>query len=144
MADINGMWLGTYWQASQPTRFDATLLQSGNYLSGCILDDSNLGEAQIDGEIVGRRIQFTKRYLTTSPHIVTYTGLLSEDANSMQGNWTIGRLHSGKWEAHRNSEDLMADFKNQLEKRLPVAVGQEGGLQRSYPNKFGSTSPRCN
>lgn len=124
MADVNGTWLGTYWQQNQPTRFEATLLQSSNHLTGRILDDNNLGEAQIDGEVVGRSIQFTKRYLTTSPHLVTYTGVLSEDANSMQGKWSIGLLHSGTWEAHRQGEDLMADLNNQLEKRIPAAVEQ--------------------
>lgn len=124
MSDISGAWLGTYWQENQPTRFEATLIQSGNQFSGSILDENYLGEAQISGEIVGRRIQFTKRYLTTSPHIVTYVGTLSEDTNSMQGKWSIGLLNSGSWEAHRNSEDLMIDLKNQLENRVPAAMGQ--------------------
>lgn len=122
MTDVNGMWLGTYWQNSDPTRFEATLIQSGNHLSGRILDDNYLGEAQIEGEVVGRSIQFTKRYLTTSAHLVTYTGTLSEDTNYMQGKWRIGSLHSGTWEAHRNSQDLMTDLKNQLEKRVPIEV----------------------
>lgn len=127
MADINGMWLGTYWQESTQTRFEATLVQSGSSLSGRILDDGNLGEAQIDGEVVGRSVRFTKRYLTHVRHTVTYTGLLSEDANSIQGEWAIGMLHSGPWEAHRNNEDLMADLKNQLEKKVPVVAGEPVG-----------------
>jgi hypothetical protein len=119
MADVNGMWLGTYWQNGNPTRFEATLIQSGNSLSGRILDDNNLGEAQIDGEVVGRSIRFTKRYLTTAAHSVNYAGTLSEDASSMQGQWKINSLHSGSWEAHRSGEDLMADLKNLLEKEVP-------------------------
>lgn len=126
MADINGMWLGTYWQNSDPTRFEATVIQGGNHLSGRILDDNYLGEAQIEGEIIGRNVQFTKRYLTTSTHLVSYTGTLSEDANYMQGKWSIGSLNSGTWEAHRNNQDLMTDLKNQLEKRVPIeAVGKK-------------------
>lgn len=124
MADINGMWLGTYWQESTQTRFEATLVQSGNSLSGRILDDGSQSEAQIDGEVVGRSVRFTKRYLTHAKHIVTYTGLLSEDANSIQGEWAIGLSHSGPWEAHRNNEDLMADLKTQLEKKVPVVAGE--------------------
>lgn len=124
MADVSGMWLGTYWQENRPTRFEATLVQSGNHLNGQILDDNELGEAQITGEIIGRSLQFTKRYLTTSAHLVTYTGVLSEDANSMQGKWSIGSRYSGKWEAHRSGEDLLADLKNQLENRVPVAMGK--------------------
>lgn len=126
MADVNGMWLGTYWQSGTPTRFEATLIQGGTHLSGSILDDNYLGEAQINGEIVGRSIRFTKRYLTTSPQTVTYTGTLSEDANSMQGKWNIDLFHSGTWEAHRNSQDLMTDLKNRLEKQVPVeAIGKK-------------------
>ncbi|NJO40201.1 MAG: hypothetical protein HC769_12560 [Cyanobacteria bacterium CRU_2_1] len=120
MADVNGTWLGTYWQAGTPTRFEATFIQSGNSLSGRILDDNHLGEAQIDGEVVGRSIRFTKRYLTPSHHSVSYSGTLTEDANSMQGNWTIGVLYSGSWEAHRNDENLMADLRNRLEQKVPV------------------------
>jgi hypothetical protein len=120
MADVNGMWLGTYWQNGNQTRFEATLIQSGNRLSGRILDDGNLGEAQIDGEVVGRSIQFTKRYLTSAGHSILYAGTLSEDASSMQGQWKINSLHSGAWEAHRSGEDLMADLKNSLEKETPA------------------------
>jgi hypothetical protein len=121
MADISGAWLGTYWQEGIPTRFEATFIQSANALSGSILDDCYLGESQVAGELIGRSIRFTKRYLTTSPNPVTYTGTLSEDANAMQGNWSIGRA-SGSWEAHRNSEDLMADLKNRLTADIPVSV----------------------
>lgn len=122
MTDINGAWLGTYWQEDQQTRFEATLIQSSNALSGRILDDGNLGEAQIIGEVVGRTVQFTKRYLTTSPTPIHYTGTISEDANSMQGKWSMGRTTSGFWEAHRSGSDLMADLKNRLEKKIPVAA----------------------
>ncbi|MBD0390443.1 MAG: hypothetical protein ICV54_29085 [Nostoc sp. C3-bin3] len=49
MADINGNWLGTYWQDEMPNRFEAAFVQSGNILSGSILDDNYLGEAQVSG-----------------------------------------------------------------------------------------------
>jgi hypothetical protein len=124
MTDVNGAWLGTYWQNGVPTRFEASLVQSGNTLSGNILDDGYLGEAQVGGEVIGRSIQFTKRYLSSSPNPIDYTGTIAEDANSMQGKWAIGRV-SGRWEAHRNSDDLMANLKNRLEKRVPLTVGQD-------------------
>ena len=85
MADLSGTWLGTYWQRGVPNRFEATLLQSGNTLAGSILDDNYLGEAKLIGEVFGRRIQFTKRYLTTSPDPVSYTGTLAESEDFMQG-----------------------------------------------------------
>ena len=123
MADINGVWLGTDWQEGTPTRFEATLVQGGNSFSGRVLDDGYLGEAQVDGEVIGRSIRFTKRYLTSSQQIITYSGTISEDANSMQGNWRIDRFHSGNWEAHRNNDDLMANLKNVLEQKTPTLVG---------------------
>lgn len=122
MPDVSGLWLGTYWQEGNPTRFEATLVQGGNALSGRILDDGYLGEAQIDGEVVGRSIRFTKRYLAQSQHIISYSGTLSEDANSMQGTWRIGLFHSGQWEAHRNNDDLMQSLKTVLEKKVPVVT----------------------
>ncbi|MBF2051442.1 MAG: hypothetical protein EDM05_014720 [Leptolyngbya sp. IPPAS B-1204] len=120
--DISGTWLGTYWQNGLPTRFEATFVQSGNSLSGSMLDDNYLGEAQLSGEVVGRSIRFTKRYLTSSPNPVDYSGTIAEDANSMSGNWRIGWLYSGKWEAHRSNQDLMADLKNRLEQKVPATA----------------------
>lgn len=120
MINISGTWLGTYWQDGVPTRFEVTFVQSGNALSGNILDDSYLGEAQVSGEVTGRSIRFVKRYLTTSPSSVDYSGTIAEDANFMSGNWKIGRWFSGNWEAHRNNTDLMASLKNRLEQQIPV------------------------
>ncbi|MBD2260880.1 hypothetical protein [Pseudanabaena sp. FACHB-2040] len=117
MADLSGMWLGTYWQAENPTRFEATLVQGGNTLSGRVLDDNYLGEAQIQGEVVGRRVSFAKRYLTTSPTAIQYTGTVSEDGNHIQGEWTIGRFDTGPWEAHRSQDDLVVDLQATLEKQ---------------------------
>lgn len=122
MNDITGTWLGTYWQNGDPTRFEATFVQGGNTLSGRILDDSMLGEAQVTGELVGRSIQFTKQYLTSSAQPIRYSGTLSEDGNSMSGKWTIDKRHSGSWEAHRNDNDLMASLQARLAQRVPVSV----------------------
>lgn len=110
MADLSGTWLGTYWQAGIPTRFEVTLIQSGNTLSGSVLDDSFLGEAQLAGEVIGRRISFTKHYFTSSPDSINYSGTLSEDEDFMQGQWNIARWDSGTWEARRSGEDLMAEL----------------------------------
>jgi len=123
MADLNGSWLGTYWQNSNPTRFEATFVQSGNALSGRILDDSALGESQINGEVIGRSISFSKRYLTRSFQEVKYTGTLSTDGNSINGQWRIGK-DQGPWEAHRNSNDLMAEFKARVSKEMLAGAGR--------------------
>jgi len=83
-------------------------------------DDSYLGEAKLSGEVIGRHVQFTKRYLTTSPDTVSYTGTLGESFDFMQGEWRLGRFASGPWSARRGGEDLMADLKTRLADRVPV------------------------
>ena len=121
MANVSGSWLGTYWQNANPTRFEVTFVQAGNTISGNILDDSPLlGEAQATGEIMGRAIRFTKRYLTTSIYPITYSGLIAEDENSMQGSWTIQGLESGNWEAHRSGDDLVAELQKRRLEAMPL------------------------
>ena len=126
MADISGSWLGTYWQDEAPTRFEATFVQGGNALSGVILDDGHLGEANVGGEVIGRSIQFTKRYVIGSQMTIRYTGTLSEDENMIYGDWSISSTRrgnlQGKWEAHRSDNDLMADLKNRLSQQIPVGM----------------------
>ncbi len=125
MKDINGAWLGTYWQAGVPTRFEATLVQSSNALTGNILDDSALGEALITGSVTGRSIQFTKRYVTGYSHVIEYAGTISEDESFMSGDWKIDYRHSGSWEAHRNSNSLIAELQTRLEKPVALAGSAE-------------------
>ena len=121
MADLNGAWLGTYWQDGQPTRFEATLIQSNNVLTGSILDDGPCGEATLNGEILGRRVSFIKRYVASQPYPVQYTGTVSEDGDYLQGDWTLGgSMGSGTWEARRNADDLMADLTKLLSKQLSL------------------------
>lgn len=121
MANVSGSWLGTYWQNANPTRFEVTFVQAGNTISGNILDDSPLlGEAQATGEIMGRTIRFAKRYLTTSIYPITYSGLIAEDENSMQGSWTIQGLESGNWEAHRSGDDLVAELQKRRLEAMPL------------------------
>ncbi len=121
MADLNGDWLGTYWQSGTPTRFEATFVQSKNSLSGSILDDNYLGEASVSGEVIGRSINFTKCYLITSPHPVKYIGTLSEDENYIQGKWTINPRCFGVWEARRSGENLIVDLQTRLQQQFKVS-----------------------
>ncbi|MBE9216313.1 hypothetical protein IQ247_27240 [Plectonema cf. radiosum LEGE 06105] len=122
MADVNGTWLGTYWQQGNPTRFEVVLMQSGNSLTGNILDDGYLGEAKLSGEVIGRRISFTKRYFTSSPDAVEYIGTISEDEDYIQGQWKINRWDSGSWEARRSGEFLSLEIANKAEKKVPLTT----------------------
>jgi hypothetical protein len=107
MADLNGTWLGTYWQRNNPTRFEASIIQAGNTLSGNILDDNYLGEARFSGTVTGRQINFIKRYLMSSSEPITYMGTISEDEDYIQGYWNIGLIFSGEWEARRSGDNLV-------------------------------------
>ena len=119
-SDISGMWLGTYWQRENPTRFEVSFAQGGNTISGRVMDDGYLGEANISGTIAGRRLTFVKRYLASSQAPIEYTGTLSEDANYMSGEWRIGLSDSGRWEAHRNEDDLTQELKSVVAKETQL------------------------
>ncbi len=120
MADVSSTWLGTYWQQGIPTRFEVTLIQSGHTLTGRMLDDSDLGEAQLTGEVVGRRINFIKRYFTTSPDPITYLGTISDKEDYMQGQWSIKLWDSGSWEAQRSGNTLIADLQTRIQKKVSL------------------------
>ncbi len=121
MADISGAWLGSYWQGDSQTRFEVTFVQAKNTLTGRVLDDGPLGEAQISGDVTGRGISFSKRYVITSIHVIHYSGTISEDETFMSGTWTIKGNGSGRWEARRNSDDLMAELNARLAKQTTLA-----------------------
>ncbi|WP_013322560.1 hypothetical protein [Gloeothece verrucosa] len=117
MQDLSGCWLGTYWQEEIPTRFELTLVQGGNTITGNILDDSHLGEASLVGEVIGRKIRFIKQYLLASRHKVHYMGTISVDQNFMQGQWQIEWL-SGTWEAHRQEDHLTLNLETRRQQVL--------------------------
>ena len=131
MAELTGPWLGSYWQAKTPTRFEATFVQARNSLSGRIVDDGNLGEAQVDGQVTGRQISFTKTYFNNASYTIQYTGTVSEDGNHISGQWRLngrnmGRLsakYSGPWEAHRSDNDLSKELQAILAKSTPKMAG---------------------
>lgn len=123
MADLTGSWLGTYWQDGEPTRFEMTLVQAQNSLSGSILDDSYLGEATLSGEAIARSVSFTKTYVTSSPYAIAYRGTVSEDENLIQGTWLITAKLSGQWEARRSDDGLMAELKRLQTQQIPAEMG---------------------
>ena len=126
MAELTGPWLGSYWQSDTPTRFEATFVQARNSLSGRILDDSPLGEAQIQGQVTGRQVSFTKRYFSTPSHTIQYTGTVSEDGNHINGQWRIDAKNNGAWEAHRSDNDLSKELNAILSKSIPELASTKG------------------
>lgn len=108
--NISGCWLGTYWQAGQPIQFEAAFVQGGSVVDGRMLDANYLGESSVKGELLGHRIFFIKRYLTTSPNPIRYSGALSEEGNYMYGHWRIGSFDSGRWEAYRSHDGLAEEL----------------------------------
>lgn len=126
MAEVSGAWLGTYWQGDSQTRFEITFVQAGNTITGRVLDDGPLGEAQLSGSVTGRRIEFSKRYVTQGgAAAIAYTGTIDENETFMAGTWSIRGDGSGRWEAHRNSDDLMADLKARMEKKTSLVGAAE-------------------
>ena len=125
--DLTGTWLGTYWQAnSDLTRFEASLVQGLNTLSGNILDDGWLGEALVTGERSGMGLQFVKRYLSGSHDVVIYTGTIADDGDAMHGSWRIGQGDRwvGTWEAHRKADGLMEELTRQIRNQNLAGVGR--------------------
>jgi hypothetical protein len=118
MKSLSGTWLGTYWQQGIPTRFEVALIQSGNTLSGRILDEHPLGEAFLTGEAIAAKVNFLKRYLTGSRHVVVYTGTVGSDRDYMYGRWQINFNQTGHWEAHREGDNLIFDLKAFRQKQL--------------------------
>ncbi|MEO1374334.1 MAG: hypothetical protein AAFW70_08460 [Cyanobacteria bacterium J06635_10] len=124
MADVNGTWLGTYWQNGNPTRFEVVLVQSGNSLTGNVLDDGYLGEAKLSGDVIGSRISFIKRYFTSSPDAVEYIGTISEDEDYIQGQWKITSWDFGPWEARRSGESLSLEVGKKAAKKTPITISK--------------------
>ncbi len=120
MANLSGTWLGTYWQENLPTRFELTLVQGGNTISGNILDDSALGEASLVGEVIGRKISFNKTYIGSFRHSVQYVGTISANEQFMSGKWRIFRLR-GNWEAHRIDDNLTLNLESLRQLKIPVS-----------------------
>lgn len=121
MTDLSGTWLGTYWEQKQPVRFEMTLIQGGNTISGNILDNNELGEASLTGTITGRSVSFTKKYLMGSRHTVKYSGTVSENGNTIQGKWQI-LTFMGAWEAQRSDYNLSLEQISRTVEKIPVPL----------------------
>jgi len=107
---IGGGWLGTYaykgiWRAKPPVRFEATFTdREGNgAFHGTVLDDGDLGEADILGTHKGSSVRFSKTYRKATLAVVTYEGRLSDDGQTITGTWQISGKSQGNgtWDARR-------------------------------------------
>ncbi|MEA5465587.1 hypothetical protein [Leptothoe sp. PORK10 BA2] len=125
MAELTGPWLGSYWDREAPIRFEATFVQAQNSLIGRIMDDSPLGEAQIQGQVTGRQVTFTKKYFNNPTYTIQYQGTVSEDGDHIHGQWRIDNRHNGAWEAHRSDNDLSKELNALLAKSLPELTGSK-------------------
>lgn len=111
MESIAGGWLGTYaygvGDSRPPVRFEATFQSQGDGFTGRILDDGELGEAQVEGGVqTGAQVAFVKRYQQRRRDVapVHYQGALSEDGMALTGTWILtagGYRLAGSWEARR-------------------------------------------
>jgi hypothetical protein len=110
--NLTGVWHGFYAYPIIRARvpFDATLIESGSWLSGSIHEISTLGPTNgqmiystLLGERSGSRVTFTKTYDGSAPgyRVVHYEGTLSADGTEIEGRWSIPRNWSGRFRMTR-------------------------------------------
>jgi hypothetical protein len=106
--NLTGIWHGlyTYPVARARVLFDATLIESGAWLTGSTHEVAASGRAKgqtlyatLEGQRAGCRVTFTKTYDGTVPGygVVEYEGTLGADASEIEGHWSIRGSWSGKF-----------------------------------------------
>lgn len=105
---LTGVWHGlyTYQGEPEPVYFVATLIQSGDGLSGTT-QESAIGRsgaplsltASIDGTREGASVLFTKQYDGSGGwyHGVHYAGVLNAERTEIEGRWDIGSAATGRF-----------------------------------------------
>lgn len=99
---LTGVWEGLYsypGNLDPPNGFTATLLQSGDSVTGTVHEIGEMGVDQ--GRRMGARVAFTKTY-DVGPESdysapVVYEGSVSGDGQEIEGRWTIQGVWSGKF-----------------------------------------------
>lgn len=108
--DCSGTWQGRYQYVNAETAimqdfpFSAKFSLSGEYLSGTMSDNSDLGEASISGLVRGNVIVFEKAYGRPELDKVLYYGRINSEGKSMAGRWQLdGKRQSldGAWSAEK-------------------------------------------
>jgi hypothetical protein len=110
--NLTGVWHGFYAYPVVRARvpFDATLIESGAWLSGSIHEICGAGPrkgemifATLLGRRDGSRVAFTKTYDGSAPgyRVVAYDGIVSADGTVIEGRWSIPRNWSGRFQMTR-------------------------------------------
>lgn len=112
--DLSGSWDGTYFYPDVPeagpvTPFLATVSDRGGALTGRIIEPHEFREGTVHSSLVGQRIgrsvHFEKSYHDAGweySQTVIYDGKLSEDGETITGEWRIDHW-SGPFEMSRQS-----------------------------------------
>jgi hypothetical protein len=106
--NLTGVWHGFYAYPIVRARvpFDATLIESGSWLSGSVHEISTIGPtsgqmiyATLLGARSGNHVTFTKTYDGSAPgyRVVQYEGTLSADCSEIEGRWSIQQNWSGRF-----------------------------------------------
>lgn len=99
---IAGSWRGRYFYpaSSEPHGFEAVFIDADGVLEGNILDDGQLGEADVAGRFHFPHVKFSKSY-RSGLQPVRYEGRMSDDGKTLSGRWYLGVDGSGTWTAKR-------------------------------------------
>jgi hypothetical protein len=112
--DLTGVWHGLYSYPAyrEPVYFVATLIQSGNHLSGTTHEQEK-GEsgaplalfAMIDGSRTGAEVEFIKQYDGSGgwAHGVIYAGHLYGEGDEIEGEWLIPGDMKGRFMMMRST-----------------------------------------
>ena len=108
---LTGVWEGLYSYPADlqsPTAFTATLLESGDSVTGTVHEIGQAGidhgqrlHALLDGRRLGQLVVLIKTY-DVDPESdysskVIYEGAVSDDGQEIEGRWTIHGVWSGKF-----------------------------------------------
>jgi hypothetical protein len=114
--NLTGIWLGlySYPRALEPVSFTATLIETGNRLSGSTHEanrfDAGTLYATLLGSRDGRSLFFVKSYDAPKrgyANPIRYDGMVSDDGSEIEGRWIIRNNWSGRFlmvRSGRNAE----------------------------------------
>lgn len=106
--NLTGVWNGTFTLpfGLPPITFTATLLQSGDHISGSIQEPCSVSgcpiathDAGLSGARAGRAVTFEKSYDPPGYGYasVAYDGVLNADATEISGSWSIAANLNGQF-----------------------------------------------